>query len=213
MILCYDFTKSAAVLQAGKGTDMEKIIGSVQQKIQALLEEKESILIAIDGSCTSGKSTLAEALAGRLDCNVLHMDDFFLRPEQRTPQRLAQTGGNMDYERFWEEVLQPLKEGKVFSYRPYDCAAGMLKEPVSVIPKAVTIVEGTYSQHPYFGDVYDWKLFLTVSPEIRENRILQRPVFLQRRFFTEWIPMEQTYFREFRIREQADSVLLPEDNQ
>lgn len=192
---------------------MEKIITVVQGKIQSLLEEKKRILIAIDGSCTSGKSTLAAALTRQCDCNVLHMDDFFLRPEQRTPERLAQTGGNVDYERFRNEVLLPLKAGTAFSYRPYDCGTGLLGEPVAVAPKAVSIVEGTYSQHPSFGDAYDWKLFLTVSPEIREKRIRERPAFLQKRFFEEWIPMEQKYFREFRIAEQADSVLLPEDNQ
>ena len=49
------------------------------------------------------------------------MDDFFLRPEQRTAQRLAQSGGNVDWERFQAEVLIPLRQGISFSYRPYDC--------------------------------------------------------------------------------------------
>ena len=59
------------------------------------------ILVAIDGRCGSGKTTLGEYLKGQLDCNLFHMDDFFLRMEQRTPDRMKETGGNVDYERFY----------------------------------------------------------------------------------------------------------------
>ncbi|MEG2389188.1 MAG: shikimate kinase, partial [Clostridia bacterium] len=45
-------------------------------------------LIAIDGMCGSGKSTLGQRLAEALGGNLLHMDDFFLTAAQRTPERL-----------------------------------------------------------------------------------------------------------------------------
>ena len=64
------------------------------------------ILVAIDGRCGSGKTTLGEYLKGQFDCNLFHMDDFFLRMEQRTPDRMKETGGNVDYERFYETVSQ-----------------------------------------------------------------------------------------------------------
>ena len=192
---------------------MEMVVSQIVEKITELLENRDRILIAIDGSCTSGKSTLAAALSARYDCNLFHMDDFFLRPHQRTPDRLAQPGGNVDYERFLEEVLLPLGRGEAFSYRPYDCTTGTLRAPVAVKPKPISIIEGSYSHHPYFGDPYDLKIFLRITPEVRLQRILRRPAFLQQRFFTEWIPMEQQYFREFAIEEKADLSLLPPDNQ
>ena len=190
---------------------METVIAKIKEKVDAMAP-RDRILIAIDGSCTAGKSTLAALLARELDCNLFHMDDFFLRPEQRTPERLAQPGGNVDYERFREEVLLPLKEGTPFSYRPYDCSAGKLKEPVTVEPKPINIIEGTYSHHPYFEDPCDLRVFLKVSPEVRRSRILQRPAFLHKRFLEAWIPMEQRYFEEFSIEEQADLALWPGDN-
>lgn len=185
----------------------------IRQEAQRLLQQQKQVIIAIDGSCTAGKTTLADHLAEEWDCNVFRMDDFFLRPEQRTQQRLAQPGGNVDYERFWDEVLQPLKEGLTVSYRPYDCSTGSLKPAVCAQPKAVNIVEGTYSQHPYFGDVYDLRIFLDVAPEIRRQRILGRPAFLHRRFFEEWIPMEQAYFQEFSIAGKSHIAAVPEGNQ
>ena len=50
---------------------------------------KKQLVIAIDGKCASGKSTLGLYLKNSLDANLFHMDDFFLRPEQRTPERFA----------------------------------------------------------------------------------------------------------------------------
>lgn len=175
--------------------------------IDRLLAQKEQVVIAIDGNCAAGKTTLADNLSRQYDCNVFHMDDFFLRPAQRTAARFAETGGNVDYERFREEVLLPLKAGKAFSYRPFDCGAMAFSDPVSVVPRQLNIVEGTYSLHPYFGEAWDWKVFLSIPPELQRQRILQRPVFLQPRFFDEWIPMEQRYFDGFAIAEKSDLVL------
>ena len=175
--------------------------------IEKLLREKERVLVAIDGSCAAGKTTLAETLSKMYDCNVFHMDSFFLRPSQRTPERYRETGGNVDYERFREEVLEPLLEGMSFSYRPYDCKTATLQEAVEVCPKGLNLIEGSYSLHPYFGDVYDLRVLLTVSPELQKERILQRPAFLHESFFQKWIPMEQKYFKEFAIAQTADLIL------
>ena len=173
---------------------MEQIMETAKKQIDELLAAKNTVIVAIDGKCTSGKTTLASKLAEIYDCNVFHMDDFFLRPEQRTPERLAEIGGNVDYERFREEVLLPLKSGKAFSYRPFDCSTFTLAAPVTVTPKKLNIIEGTYSHHPYFGNPYDLKVLLTVDEETQRQRILERPTFLHKRFFEEWIPMENRYF-------------------
>lgn len=42
------------------------------------------------------------------------MDDFFLRIEQRTPERMTEVGGNVDYERFLETVLFPVSAKKCY---------------------------------------------------------------------------------------------------
>ena len=180
---------------------------TIRKKIDELLTQKDMVVVAIDGKRTSGKTTLAAQLAEIYDCNVFHMDDFFLRPEQRTPERFAEIGGNVDYERFREVVLLPLKSGKAFSYRPFDCSTFTLAAPVTVAPKKLNIIEGTYSHHPYFGNSYDLKILLTVDEETQRQRILERPAFLHKRFFEEWIPMENRYFREFDIPDKCDILV------
>ena len=185
---------------------MEEILMEVKKQIDALLCTGKFLVIAIDGNCTAGKTTLAAMLEKMYDCNVFHMDDFFLRPEQRTPERYAQPGGNVDYERFREEVLVPLLRGGEFSYQPFSCKTFTLSEPVKVQPKKLNIIEGTYCLHPYFGDVYDWKVFLSVDARLQRSRILSRPQHLHERFFQHWIPMEQRYFAHHQVVQHCDAV-------
>ena len=74
-------------------------------------EARGPFLVAIDGRCASGKTTLAGKLRSVLECNVVHMDDFYLPFSKRTEDRMAQPGGNMDFDRLLFEVLLPLKNG------------------------------------------------------------------------------------------------------
>lgn len=160
----------------------------------------EQVVVAIDGMCGSGKSTMGRVLEEIYDCNLFHMDDFFLRPEQRTPERLAEPGGNVDYERFKLEVLDHLADSDGFSYQVYNCGIQALDGFVEVPYKKLNIIEGAYSQHPYFGEPYDLKFVCKISPEEQANRILKRngPAMLER-FKSVWIPMENRYFEAFGI--------------
>ncbi len=175
------------------------------QAIDERLPRQERLLLAIDGGSASGKTTLAALLAQRYGCPVFHMDDFFLRPEQRTPQRLAEPGGNVDRERFFSEVLQPLRQGRPLTYRRYDCRTGQLLPPVLRQTGQLNVIEGAYSMHPELSALYDLSVFLAVSPETQRRRILQRePAFKQQLFFQKWIPMENRYFQAFSIPERCD---------
>ena len=178
----------------------------IETRIHRLMEQQETVLVAIEGSCTAGKTTLARLLEERFDCNVFHMDDFFLQNHQRTAERFAQPGGNVDYERFREEVLLPLNRGEAVCFRPFDCQTRQLKEANPMPRKKLNIIEGTYSCHPYFGQPYDLKIFLTVTAETQKDRVLQRPAFLHRSFFDSWIPMEHAYFDAYAIQDGCHMV-------
>ena len=187
---------------------LNEFLKKVTPTIDCLLKESKNLIIAIDGNCGSGKSSLASRLADEYDCNVLHMDDFFLRPEQRTKERLSEIGGNIDYLRFKREVLDKLKQHKEFEYQIYDCSVGKLTDYIKVIPKKLNIVEGVYSLHPTFIDAYDLKIFMEINKETQVKRILKRSgkAMLQR-FIEEWIPLENEYFSKMNIAENSDIVL------
>ena len=159
--------------------------------------ERDRVTVAIEGGSASGKTTLAALLARIYDCNVFHMDDFFLRTEQRTAERLAEPGGNVDRERFYEEVLRPLAQGREIFYRRYDCQTQAVLPPVPVAPKALNIVEGAYSMHPALADSYDLSAFLRIFPALQRSRIQKRNTpEMAERFFNLWIPLEQRYFEK-----------------
>ena len=175
--------------------------------IRGETEGKHPLLVAIDGRCASGKTTLAGELSAVLGCPVVHMDDFFLRPEQRTPERLAEPGGNLDRERFLEEVLLPLTAGKRVSYRPFVCKTMSLGDPVEISPSSVVLIEGSYSCHPALRDFYHLRFFLSVDPAAQISRLLTREGADRLKAFEEkWIPMEETYIRECGVTDAC--VLL-----
>ena len=181
---------------------------TIVQAVDGLLQTKKRAVIAIDGRSAAGKTTLAAELQAHYDAAVIHMDDFFLRPEQRTPERYARPGGNVDWERFCEEVLRPLKEGVPFTYRPFDCRVQQLRESVAVPAKALTLVEGSYACHPDYWDHYDLHIFLTVDPQTQMERILRRSGAEKAEMFrTKWIPLEEAYFVHFHVAEKCDLCL------
>lgn len=178
------------------------------QEIDKLLACHPAVLVALEGPSAGGKTSLAALLQTIYGCNVLAMDDFFLRPRQRTPQRLAEPGGNVDYRRFAREVLGPLAAGEVFSYRPYSCKTQRLGPPVLVTPTRLTVVEGAYSTHPFFREPYHLKVFLAVEGDEQLRRILARNGPEQyTRFVEEWLPLERRYFEACHTAEHCDLIL------
>ena len=168
----------------------------------------DRLIVAIEGGSASGKTTLASILGEVYDCNVLHMDDFFLRPEQRTKERLCEIGGNVDKERFYAEVLTSLKENKPVCFRRFDCSTQTLSLPITVEPKRLTVIEGVYSMHPSFAKYYDLSVYLKIDPVYQKERILARnSAVFAKRFFEEWIPLENLYFSKTDIQARADMVL------
>ncbi len=166
---------------------------------------KRPILLAIDGRCGSGKTTLAGALEKEAGAAVVHMDHFFLRAKQRTPERFKEPGGNVDRERVLEEVLLPFRAGRPVVYRPYDAHKPALLEPVRLEPSPVTVVEGSYSCHPELWDYYDLRIFMDVGPKEQLRRIKARngPETLEV-FKDRWIPLEEAYFRAFLPEEKCN---------
>lgn len=176
-------------------------------KIDRMLTQGR-VTLAIEGGSGSGKTTLSELLHRVYDCTVFHMDDFFLRPEQRTPERFAELGGNVDRERFLNEVLVPLQNNETVQYRRFDCGTFTILPPEAKKPSALNVIEGAYSMHPELVKYYDLSAFLDITPELQKARITKRNApELAKRFFTEWIPMEQRYFEYRKIKENCDIVI------
>lgn len=182
----------------------------VFQKIDELLEStKTTILIGIDGKCASGKTILSQRIKELYDCNIFHMDDFFLQEYQRTDLRYKTPGGNVDYERFEKQVLSPVKEGKTAKYQVFNCGTRQLNEQFyEVKAKRLNIIDGSYSQHPYFGKPYDLCVFIDIEKELQLETILKRNgAEMLENFKTRWIPYEELYFETFNIKKNGIVIM------
>lgn len=183
-------------------------LSALFHRLQTLLATGEPVRLAIDGRSASGKTTLADWLARRFGGQVFHMDDYFLQQSQRTPERLAEPGGNVDRERFSEEVIAGLCSQAPFSTRMFDCATMTLGTPHRITPVQFSIVEGAYSLHPALSHVWQVKVFLTVDAQTQRDRILARNGAARyERFLAEWIPMEERYFEAFDIQSTCDYLI------
>lgn len=174
-------------------------------------KDTDVTVVSLDGRAASGKTTIADMLVAAVDAAVVRMDDFFLPPSLRSDERLAEAGGNIHYERFISEVLPVLHGGEPFEYGIFDCSSMAIGSKRFVKSGKIRLVEGSYSQHPRFGDYADVRVFVTVSPETQSERILSRNGERFAKLFAErWIPMEEKYFDAFSVKENSDVVITTE---
>lgn len=181
--------------------------------VSELLEELRTLstgirIIAIDGRCAAGKTTLAKELAKQLGGDVIHMDDFFLPPELRTLERRSEPGGNVHYERFLTEVIPKLASGEAFSYQRFDCSRMAPGDRIPVNNNGFVFVEGAYSCHPVLGNYMDRKIFLDIDRKNQTERIRKRNGEDRLQDFLQlWIPLEEAYFQAFSVEENADYII------
>ena len=174
--------------------------------IHSLTKNGKLAIIAIDGRCGSGKTTLAAQLSEIFDCTVFHMDDFFLRKEQRTPERIATPGEFVDYERFLEEILLPVKEHKPVFLRKFCHDTFEPGDPKEVEIKPLVIVEGSYSCNAKLRPFYDKTIFVTTEAETQLERLKHRNPSKYDMFVEKWIPLEEMYFDTFSPKDCFDIV-------
>ena len=187
------------------------------QEILRVLTERMAnssapLLVAIDGRCSAGKTTLAARLRQKLNAPVFHMDDFYLPFALRTPRRLSVSGGHMDWRRLEAEILRPAIRAEEIIYRPYDAHADAWKTAQKISPQRLYIVEGSYALLPVLRPYYGYKIFLTVNAQVQQARLRKREGAEKLRMFqTRWIPAEENYFSACLVPQIADAVFDASD--
>ena len=195
------------------GRSLSPAEASLARRLQPVLEAvsalhaRARLLIALDGPCGSGKTTLADLLCRMLACPCVHMDDFHMPHARKTPERMAQPGGNSDRERLMTEVLLPWREGRTVTYRPYDCAADGPGVPITLPAGRVLVLEGSYAHHPDLARLTDVSVFVRVEREEQLRRIAARSPEKLQQFIDRWIPLEDSYFRAFHLPAPGSVVL------
>ena len=114
------------------------------------LARQSAVLVALDGRCGSGKTTLATQLAERFPQSItVHTDDFYLPPSRRVTGWESIPCANMDIQRLRDEVVAPARAGQAFSDRGLLLPREVpICRPRPLGPAPLVIAEGSYSHHP-----------------------------------------------------------------
>ncbi len=192
-------------------TIYEERFAPAREAVEKLLAgDQKILLVAIDGRTGAGKTTIAKFLRKKFEMNLFHMDDFYLQGFQRTPGRLSEIGGNLDYERYKEEVLTPVLQGKTVHYRPFNYLT-MDFDPQyarEIRPRRLNVIEGSYCLNPYFGDPYQLRIFMDIAYQDQIKNIISRQGTAELDdYIDKWIPMVDRYIDRFGIEQKCDLTI------
>ena len=172
------------------------------------LQPTKPLVLALDGRCGSGKTTLANTLARQFPASItLHTDHFYLPPAQRIRGWEKTPCANMDLARLRDEALRPAYEGQPVQYRAYSCCEGAYLPTVQLAAQPLVILEGSYSHHPLLTGYETLRVFVTCSKPEQTRRLQAREGERYANFAARWVPLEEGYFAQFHIAETADFVI------
>lgn len=176
-----------------------------KQLFNFLTNQPEGTIIAIEGKCGSGKTTMVNNLLNTMPFTRIPMDDFFLPPARRTMKRLGEIGGNIDYLRVLK-LLEELKtnSSSIITYRRYDCQTN--KFSLVTIPRRnIIVLEGVYSYHPAFRLLIDKLVYLDVDDFTQDLRLRKRDNYLS--YVNNWIVLENIYYNHENIKYLSDIII------
>ena len=169
--------------------------------INKKLENKDHIVIAIDGMAASGKTTLANLLGTYYDLNIIHVDDFYY-PKNKIN---IENDGNINYPRL-KKVIHRLSNNNL-SFYSFNCKKQKFDKLIHIFKKSITIVEGSYSINPILGIYFDLSIFLTIDKNEKFERIKKRNKNNFEEFINKWVTYENHYFEYYKIIDSADIII------
>jgi uridine kinase len=163
-------------------------------------------IVAVDGLDGAGKTTFADALAGRLERPAVRASaDDFLHPSEHRYRR-----GRESPDGFYEDsvdlatlgalLLSPFAAGEPFRRRAFDVLRDEpVEAPLEDAPRgALLLLDGLFLDRPELRGRWDLSILLDVAPLVAAERLLRRDgkptrdryVLGQRRYFSEARPAD-----------------------
>jgi uridine kinase len=168
-----------------------------------------TLVVAIDGHGTAGKSTIAACIARATGAALVHTDDFFL-PQAASlsgqSPSLRSLGRYYDWMRLRAQALEPLRASRSAKFRCFDWSRGTgLGGVVTVKPSDLILLEGVFSAAPELSDLVDRSIFVD-TPEHERLRRLHAQVAPED-WDADWLAVQQSYFDLTRPAASFDLVV------
>lgn len=179
-------------------------------KITTLLSASPShpILVALDGRCGSGKTTLAAQLAEAFpDSITVHTDDYYLPPADRVRGGIRSPAPTWTLPACGRRCWSLPGRGSHFFIKPTPAGRARTCRRVACAPTRLVLVEGSYSHHPSLAACYDLRIFVTCSKAEQARRLQAREGARYAAFVERWVPLEEAYFAKYAIEPHADLIL------
>ena len=131
------------------------------------INNRNTILIAVDGVAGSGKTTLALKLAQDLpESSVVHMDDLYDGWNNPLSQKLTV--------RVVSELLEPSSKQLPITYQVFDWKLDRFNDFKSVSQSRYLILEGVGAGQRQFRPYLDKVIWIEYDPNLGFNRVIAR---------------------------------------
>lgn len=185
-------------------------------EISRLLQCRNPLLVALDGRSGIGKSTIARAIARRVEGVIVVGDDFYsggtddawsgLSAEEKVERVI-------DWQRMRAQVLEPLLAKQPASWHPLDFEPeigwiGWKDETVTLEPAPVILLDGVYSARPELSYLVDLTVLVEADNKGRRQRLVIREgqIFMDR-WHALWDAAEDYYFTQICPQSSFDFVI------
>lgn len=166
--------------------------------IKELLQQQRShpLFIVIDGPAGAGKTTLAREIVSYIGSGeIIHGDDLYNGWEDALTSTLEQTINN--------EVLQPLRDGRMPRYQRYDWLEGKYGEEIDVPVTPLIILEGVGVALPSVTSTADLSIWMDIDPEFGIERVIARDGGAIADQMRRWLSVQEAFFALHHNRENC----------
>lgn len=170
-------------------------------------KDKDLFIIGISGFGGSGKSTIASALARKLqDCNVVSMDSF----SSDFAWKRDSDWSNFNRQKMLNTVVKPAVDNLwpiEYEHRPWP---GTKPEKIIKLEKKkFLVIDGCGIYHPEIVQFFDYKIWVDVSLAKATERGIKRDndTSVSKLWQEIFMPNERDFFEKYKPDQVADCLI------
>ena len=176
--------------------------------LSAALAQKPTcpLVLALDGRCGSGKTTLANGLAAQFRLHPAAHGRFLLAARPAQPGLGAHPLRQHGPYPLAGRSPAPAYAGQPVDHRAYSCREGGFSAPAQLPAQPLVILEGSYSHHPLLRPYETLRVFVTCT-KAEQTRRLQAREGARYADFAARYAEEEGIFAQYGVAENADFVV------